>query len=421
MSPKTPVSILHEYCILRHVSPEYNLNSAEPTSKTETTFTYSLTLFNEHATGSGSTKKAAKHETARALLKLLAEKDPDLKSFLKENGLGENDKIETPYVHHNVENYVGKLEVLTLLNNLPNPKYDQIYEEGMSHDKTFTCTCQVGNLLKEASHRTKQQAKHTSALLMISALEKSLGDLFVSTIPEDFRIDYTSEDFTIERKKVRSHLLTTKKCPLDVRFNAVPLAKIHRVINEPHLDVIPIMQRILDEMGKTTEEFIEFLSDENLASRDTVLNIVDKMHQGTGIDFDFVTLDFSPAANQRSNQPSVCTEGDTVVESCTEFDNDSSNHKHNIQTENETTDDTNQIKTDTVEPDESNTPTPMIFVTCKMFIAPTLSFLGIAPSVELAERKAAILLLKHIASLDRKDAKKNNFFENFSSDDEAQL
>uniref|UniRef100_A0A8D9BN41 Interferon-inducible double-stranded RNA-dependent protein kinase activator A homolog n=2 Tax=Cacopsylla melanoneura TaxID=428564 RepID=A0A8D9BN41_9HEMI len=468
MSPKTPVSILHEYCILRHRSPEYNLKSAEPTSKTETTFTYTLTLFNENATGSGSTKKAAKHETARALLNLLADKDPELKQFLKENGLGEHNKIETPYVHHNVENYVGKLEVLTLLNNVPTPKYDQLYEEGMSHDKIFTCTCQIGNLRVEASHRTKQQAKHTSASLMIAALEKSLGDLFVTTIPEDFRIDYNSEDYTVERKKVRSHLLTRKKCPLDVRFNAVPLAKLHRVFNEPHLDLIPIIQRILDEMGKTTEEFIEFLDDENSASRDIVLNIVDKVHEGTGIDVDFVTLDFSPAVNKSSSRLEECTDGEREVETCAHSDNtcadfhsdNSTQNFHtehettdatkqnchtenettdatnqNIHTENETSDDTKQIKCDNenetnddtiksdteVEPELSiTTPAvPMKFVTCKMFIAPTLSFLGIAPTVDLAERKAAVLLLKYIMALNMKPSKKNNFFENFSSGDEA--
>lgn len=112
---KTPVSILHEYCITRKEIPKFDLLLEEKTSKAETLFTYEITLLGEYATGSGTSKKVAKHETARALLQLLAEKDSQLKSFLKENGLDDNTPIETPYESHQSENFVGKLHRKTLL------------------------------------------------------------------------------------------------------------------------------------------------------------------------------------------------------------------------------------------------------------------------------------------------------------------
>lgn len=77
---------------------------------------------------------------------------------------------------------------LVLLNNLPNPVYKQRYEEGMDHAKKFTWTCKLGYLSVEASHRTKKQAKHTSALLMIDNLQKELGDSFKTTVSYFLRL-----------------------------------------------------------------------------------------------------------------------------------------------------------------------------------------------------------------------------------------
>ncbi|KAI5699805.1 hypothetical protein M8J75_009055 [Diaphorina citri] len=421
MSPKTPVSILHEYCILHHCVPEYIPKSEEKTSKTDTIFTFELYLFNEYVSGSGTSKKAAKHETARALLKLLAEKDPELKSFLKENGLDDDTKIETPYVHHNSENYVGKLEVLCLLNNLPTPVYNQLYEEGMSHDKTFTCTCKLGNLLVEASHRTKQQAKHTSALLMIESLEKSLEDAFITTVPEDFRMDYKSDDFSIERKKVRTHLLMSERKHNELKFNAVRLPKLHRVITEPHLEVISTMQRILDDMAMTTENFNEYLDNENLATLDKVLNILDKLKEGTGIDIDFVHLDFEVLRKSASAMFEATTNiSETETQSSNSYQNDETVPEQNddIQSdENVVSQSDNQVLESNT--DSSASAKPLTFVLCKFFVVPLLSFMGVAPNFEESKKKAAILLLKHINSLDKTNCRKNNFFENFSSGDEA--
>lgn len=109
-SKKTPVSILHEYCMKKAAIPNFQLLAEVITENMEPKFTFEINLFDEHATGSGSNKKAAKHETALALLQLLAEKDTALNEFLNANGLGDHNPIETPYAHHNVENCVGKLE-----------------------------------------------------------------------------------------------------------------------------------------------------------------------------------------------------------------------------------------------------------------------------------------------------------------------
>lgn len=112
-SKKTPVTILHEYCIMRKEIPKYELIAEERTNNMDMNFTFGIDLFDEYATGSGPNKKAAKHEAALALLQSLAEKDNALLKFLRSNGLGDDIPIETPYINHNLENYVGKLESKT--------------------------------------------------------------------------------------------------------------------------------------------------------------------------------------------------------------------------------------------------------------------------------------------------------------------
>jgi RISC-loading complex subunit TARBP2 len=95
------------------------------------------------AVGSGRSKKEAKHDAAKCILKRLnqlgisstPEPDPD-----------EMIDVASPYKDMLQENAVGALQELCMTNEIPVPEYKVIGDEGPPHAKQFTIMCQVSRL-----------------------------------------------------------------------------------------------------------------------------------------------------------------------------------------------------------------------------------------------------------------------------------
>lgn len=247
-------------------------------------------------------------------------------------------------------------------------------------------------------------------------------------------MDYKADDLTIERRKVRTHLLGCKALPTLTKFSPVYLAKLHRVITEPYLEVVSTIHDVLGEMKMTADQFNEFLDDENLASLEKLSDILKNISNGTGIEIEFVTLPLG-AYRDNENSPQEGTESESNT--CTETQEISPSQNYvvsrisqiningNIEESCDNLDTLKESESNSSQMAESNSenkssPLPLVFVVCKFLIVPTMHFMGISLTVEESKRKAAILFLKHVNSLKTNNLRKHNFVENFSSGDEAE-
>lgn len=253
-------------------------------------------------------------------------------------------------------------------------------------------------------------------------------------------MDYKLDDFNIERKKVRMQLLTSEKVPDKLKFNAVSLSKMHRVLTEPHLEVTLTIQRILDEMGMTKEKFLDLLDNNDLTTMDKIFDIVDKFKEDTGIVIDFIPIELNTQVNNAmtSEKDDRSTDISENQNCDKEFENrqtaqiQEESDEATEFSENQNCDkDIENIQTAQNQDEESGNVTesvnetlayikPLMLVMCRMYVVPTLTFMGVSPTIEESKRKSAILLLKHILSLDVRNRRKHNFMENFSSGDEAE-
>lgn len=291
-------------------------------------------------------------------------------------------------------------------------------------------------------------------------------------------MDYKEDDFCVERRKVRAHLLGCKVLAQSTaRFSPVVISKLHRVITEPHLEVACTMEDIRGELGMTPDQFNEFLDCENLATLDKLCDILNKLSTDTGIDIQFFTLNFNQNIDNDQSSPIVSEAQEIVPEESHIVSSDSNvNENENLLSEklghsvhnlkinnqsfpidNETQEigpepsynissvpdinindstsstvvsrgDTSDLKDRTSDssdmtessPETKQASVPLIFVMCKVLICPPMHFLGKSSSYEESKRKAAILFLKHVNSLKTDHLRKRHFIENFSSGDEAE-
>jgi RISC-loading complex subunit TARBP2 len=97
------------------------------------------------AIGSGRSKKEAKHDAAKCILKRLNElgsSSPDLTPDRMLNVLD----VTSPYTDKLQENAVGQLQELCMTNEIQVPEYKVTGDEGPPHAKQFTIMCKVSKL-----------------------------------------------------------------------------------------------------------------------------------------------------------------------------------------------------------------------------------------------------------------------------------
>lgn len=148
-------------------------------------------------------------------------------------------------------------------------------------------------------------------------------------------MDYKEDDFCVERRKVRAHLLGCKVLAQSTaRFSPVVISKLHRVITEPHLEVACTMEDIRGELGMTPDQFNEFLDCENLATLDKLCDILNKLSTDTGIDIQFFTLNFNQNIDNDQSSPIVSEAQEIVPEESPIVSSDSNvNENENLLSE----------------------------------------------------------------------------------------
>lgn len=181
---KTPVSILQEFCSRNMINPQYDL-VVNGVGTHDPIFKYKLTVNEIVVFGTGKSKKEAKHDAAREALKLIPScQSNSLFVTLEPEILDHVEDITSPYHGALKENAVGELVTLCSNNKLPDPVYKCVGEEGLAHARSFTFECHVAKLTETATSRTKKQAKHLSAKLMLQRLITMLGDKLVLSPPD---------------------------------------------------------------------------------------------------------------------------------------------------------------------------------------------------------------------------------------------
>ncbi|XP_076657703.1 protein Loquacious-like [Halictus rubicundus] len=198
---KTPVSTLQEGLVKGGSSlPVYTEVSFSIGPQT-TEFVICVTCDKYTAKGSGTTKKEAKQNAAKAMIELLASLNFSNFSALKlpteQKALGHNlqssinlsdsSSSSLPTCSEDIfTNYVGSLMEYCVKNRMPDPCFDVVSITGESHNLTFTMSCTIGSVSKQASATTKKAAKQNAAKEILQHLE-------VNTNCNSTDIDETSE------------------------------------------------------------------------------------------------------------------------------------------------------------------------------------------------------------------------------------
>ncbi len=204
--PKTPVSLLQELYVRKGITPKYDLVQIEGAVH-EPTFKYRVTVGDLVATGSGQSKKKAKHTAAKSMLDRLrqtasqqqqpngnssstgavvpkAAKVVDLPKDLEA-------ELLSPYDDGISGNPVGDLQEMCMNRRMPPPVYEVGMEAGVPHERSFTIVCSVGggSIRESGSGKSKKLAKRQAAYKMLQTL-KSMpverdNDPAFTTIDED--------------------------------------------------------------------------------------------------------------------------------------------------------------------------------------------------------------------------------------------
>jgi len=163
-----PVGALQERFQSRGITPQYRVVQAEGASHAPT-FSFQVILGDLTSTGSGSSKKQAKHSAARAMLDKLDGRVPAQDGQqplppVQEQGNGP----QAP------GNTVGALQELCVKQGYPMPTYDLGATGGQPHQRNFSILCCVGKLRESGGGGSKKDAKREAAQKMIDKL-KSMG------------------------------------------------------------------------------------------------------------------------------------------------------------------------------------------------------------------------------------------------------
>ncbi|KAG5888053.1 hypothetical protein JTB14_032860 [Gonioctena quinquepunctata] len=194
MPSKTPVSVLQELLSRRGITPKYELVQIEGAIH-EPIFRYRVFLSNELvATGTGRSKKDAKHAAAKNLLDLLVGKMTPEQANQTNGTPGAADitnQVVSPYDDKVMGNPIGWLQEMCMSRRWPPPSYDMEHEEGLPHERQFTIACQVLKFREVGTGKSKKLAKRMAAHKMWQALQDL--PLEGNNLP----IGYGSEEDTI--------------------------------------------------------------------------------------------------------------------------------------------------------------------------------------------------------------------------------
>ncbi|XP_045473439.1 interferon-inducible double-stranded RNA-dependent protein kinase activator A homolog B-like [Harmonia axyridis] len=185
---KTPVSVLQELLCRRGKTPKYELVQIEGAIH-EPIFRYRVFLNSDYmATGTGRSKKDAKHAAAQKLLELLVGK-LTLEQANATNGSPIKAEIPaqavSPFDDKVMGNPIGWLQEMCMSKRWPPPYYEMEHEEGLPHERQFTIACQVLNFREIGTGKSKKLAKRMAAHKMWQALQDMNQDGCNSSLDEE--------------------------------------------------------------------------------------------------------------------------------------------------------------------------------------------------------------------------------------------
>ncbi len=198
---KTPVSLLQELYVRRGVTPKYDLVQIEGAVH-EPTFKYRVAVGEFVATGSGQSKKKAKHSAAKAVLERIrhsqqrAAKAAAAQAAITMQADGENGEtavatavpaplpdigrevvVLSPYADGIEGNPVGELQELCMNRRTQPPSYEVSLEEGQPHERKFAIVCSVGTQSEAGLGKSKKLAKRQAASKMLRRLKEQPAEV----------------------------------------------------------------------------------------------------------------------------------------------------------------------------------------------------------------------------------------------------
>lgn len=181
---KTPISLLQELCAQQGITPDYKLISVEGAVHAPT-FMYRVQIGEAVATGTGQSKKKAKHAAAKAILEQLLSSQGQFGEGFVSDGVTVNaeslDQITaTPSQSATQEegvpgNPVGALQEKCMKMRWQPPFYETEEEKGLPHERVFTIACYVDHLVEKGEGKSKRLAKRQAAHNMLKRLKDLEG------------------------------------------------------------------------------------------------------------------------------------------------------------------------------------------------------------------------------------------------------
>lgn len=142
----------------------------------EPTFVYRVTVGEITATGTGQSKKKAKHSAAKAILEaiLSGQNSSDSLPNLPATTNDQNSEIApmlSQYDDGIPGNPVGALQEFCMSRRWPPPSYNVVEEQGLPHERMFTMACTVKKYVEKGTGKSKKLAKRQAAHKMYEYLK----------------------------------------------------------------------------------------------------------------------------------------------------------------------------------------------------------------------------------------------------------
>lgn len=251
LSMKTPVSVLQELLSRRGITPKYELVQIEGVVH-ESIFRYRVFLSSDFvATGTGRSKKDAKHSAAKNLLDLLVGKQTQEQAC-------ECTEVTNPVDDNLMDNPIGRLQEACMQRRWPPPFYTTEHEEGLPHERQFTIACHVLEFQEFGTGNSKKLAKRIAARKMWKVLQ---------SLPEEDRsFDFKEEEVVDGKMNTLTNASNNHKVPQAHKiFKEATGPKLDELANlnfdSSDDDYISILDDIAEEQSFNTNYYdIESLS-----------------------------------------------------------------------------------------------------------------------------------------------------------------
>nr|XP_050856164.1 interferon-inducible double-stranded RNA-dependent protein kinase activator A-like [Vespula vulgaris]XP_050856165.1 interferon-inducible double-stranded RNA-dependent protein kinase activator A-like [Vespula vulgaris]XP_050856166.1 interferon-inducible double-stranded RNA-dependent protein kinase activator A-like [Vespula vulgaris] len=250
---KTPVSILQEMMVKKQMIPDYELIHDGGGTHVNT-FTYRVTCEGLSATGTGRSKKDAKHEAAKAMLEKIAAHRayPQLPASPAQSPI----KTCIPTVipasprippNEPFVNAIGALQTLCAENNLQEPEYIAINDEGPPHARIFTYQCVLSTFKEEGIATTKKQAKHEAAKKMLNRIKELVSvncpELLGNNEQNQHKINEMINNSIAEARYPQLNKSTSKKVNLGLKVSGYH-TKLKNTFITIHQEIVTKLEAI---------------------------------------------------------------------------------------------------------------------------------------------------------------------------------